>query len=97
MHTKETHKYQCMTKILHWVPKFLMANQIVPFISGATLLKPANWYTYPGGNSQLLVILHRYTNYCSLYPVTYMGTLDGRSVASSFAWLHTLLVHVPTK
>ena len=35
MHTHETHKYQCMPKILQWIPKLLMVNQIVPFISGA--------------------------------------------------------------
>ena len=38
MHTQETHKYQCIPKILQWVTKFLMANKIAPFISGATHL-----------------------------------------------------------
>ena len=43
MHTHETHKCQCIPKLLQYVPKFLMANQIVPFISGATRLK--SWET----------------------------------------------------
>ena len=32
--------YKCIAKISQWVPQFLMANQIAPFISGATLLTP---------------------------------------------------------
>ena len=93
MHTQETHKCQCIPKILQWVPKFLMANQIASFISGATLFNTMGTHScsiqgITANNKQFMGTpkcksVYPVNNLCtptclSLYSINDMGTQQYR-------------------